>query len=316
MQVESFDASHARDAATIFVAALDSLRRNVPALSGELSDIALIEEKLSAMRGSVAFEDGRLVGYLTSWFPIMSFRDADRTGAYVPAWGHGVAPNADVPEVYRALYRASSAAWASDRCDVHAITLLAGNPRTVDAWFWSGFGLGTIDAVRPMDPLNLPAPIGYRVRAASMDDAPALASLDAEHVRHYSEPPVFMTHPPADDAGTWSAFLAGGGNTAWLAEDADGPFAFIRFDRTFGHSEVTASEEGVLVRGAYVRATHRRRGAGNATLDAALRHYADVGLTCCAVDFEAFNPEAAAFWTRSFTPVCYSLMRVPESFGV
>lgn len=108
----------------------------------------------------------------------------------------------------------------------------------------------------------------------------------------------------------------GDGNTAWLAQDNDGPFAFMGFDRMFGHSEVTASTQGVLIRGAYVRATHRRRGAGNAILDAALRHYADSGLACCAVDFEAFNPEAAAFWMRSFTPVCYSLMRVPESFGV
>jgi GNAT superfamily N-acetyltransferase len=315
MQVESFDERHARDAATIFVTALDGLRRDVPSLSGELADVALIEEKLSEMRGFVALEDGRLLGYLTSWFPIMSFRDADRTGAYVPAWGHGVEADANVPAVYRALYRASSAAWASDRCDVHAITLLAGDPRTVDTWFWSGFGLGTIDAVRPMEPLNLP-PVGFRVRAASTDDAPALATLDAEHVQHYSEPPVFMTHPPADDASRWSAFLAGDGNTAWLAEDNDGPFAFIGFDRMFGHSEVTASTQGVLIRGAYVRATHRRRGAGNAILDAALRHYADRGLTCCAVDFEAFNPEAASFWMRSFTPVCYSLMRVPESFGV
>ena len=45
----------------------------------------------------------------------------------------------------------------------------------------------------------------------------------------------------------------------------------------------------------------------------ALRHYAGEGVTTCAVDFEAFNPEATAFWLRHFTPVCFSLMRVPEA---
>jgi len=315
MHVEPFDARHARDAATIFVAALDGLRRDIPALSGELADTGMIEEKLSAMSGTVALDGERLVGYLTtSWFPITSFRNSDRAGAYAPAWGHGVA--ADVAAVYRALYRASSGAWAAARCDVHALTLLAGNPRTVETWFWGGFGMGTIDAVRPMDPLSLPPPAGYQVRAASVDDAAALSILDAEHVGHYSEPPVFMTHRPADDAAAWSAFLTANGNTAWLAEDADGPFGFIRFDRTFGGSDVAASKDGVFINGAYVRSTHRRQGAADAILDAALRHYTDGGLMCCAVDFEAFNPEAAAFWTRSFTPVCYSLMRVPESFGV
>jgi GNAT superfamily N-acetyltransferase len=83
--------------------------------------------------------------------------------------------------------------------------------------------------------------------------------------------------------------------------------------RTFGGSDVTASTDGVFISGAYVRRSYRRRGVADAILDAALRHYAGDGLTCCAVDFEAFNPEAAAFWTRSFTPVCYSLMRVPEN---
>lgn len=32
-----------------------------------------------------------------------------------------------------------------------------------------------------------------------------------------------------------------------------------------------------------------------------------------AVDFEAVNPEATAFWMGYFTPICHSLMRVPES---
>jgi hypothetical protein len=48
-------------------------------------------------------------------------------------------------------------------------------------------------------------------------------------------------------------------------------------------------------------------------LDAALRHHAALGMTCCAVDFEAFNPDAAAFWLRHFQPVCLSMMRMPES---
>jgi hypothetical protein len=47
-------------------------------------------------------------------------------------------------------------------------------------------------------------------------------------------------------------------------------------------------------------------------LDAALRHHAGLGKTCCAVDFEAFNPDATAFWLRHFQVVCLSLMRMPE----
>jgi GNAT superfamily N-acetyltransferase len=314
MQLVPFRREHAPDAAAMFVASLDALRNDVPALSGALAATATVADRLADMSGFAAVEDGRLAGYLTSWFPIESFRDVDRTGAYSPEWAHG-AVGGDRAAIYRALYRAASAQWAAARCDVHAITLLAGDDVTVDTWFWSGFGMGTVDGVRPMTPLNRPAPVGYSVRAATVDDAPLLAGLHVEHNLHYTEPPVFMALRAADDPDGWSTFLTQPGNTAWLAEDSGGLFGYLRFDRAFTGADVTASDAGVFINGAYVRASHRRRGAATAMLDAALRHYADQGLECCAVDFEAFNPEAAAFWTRHFTPVCRSLMRVPESLG-
>jgi GNAT superfamily N-acetyltransferase len=89
----------------------------------------------------------------------------------------------------------------------------------------------------------------------------------------------------------------------------------VRFDSEFNGADVAASDAGVFISGAYVRASDRRRGVAAAVLDAALREYADRGLTCCAVGFEAFHPEATGFRMRYFTPVCHSLMRVPESRG-
>lgn len=297
----------------MFVASLGALRKEVPTLSGALADPAAVAAKLEGMPGVAALEGERLIGYLTSWHPIERFRDANRTGAYAPEWAHGAAGDAGRrTAIYRALYRAASTQWTETGCDLHAITLLAGDDATVKAWFWSGFGMGTVDVVRPMTPLDLPALTGYGVRAATADDGPALSALDAEHNRHYVEPPVFMAPRASYDAAAWSAFLERPGNSAWIAEDAGGPFGFIRFDREFGGADVVETGEGIFISGAYVRASHRGRGAAPAILGAALRHYAALGLGCCALDFEAFNPEAAAFWPRYFTPVCFSLMRAPE----
>ncbi len=89
----------------------------------------------------------------------------------------------------------------------------------------------------------------------------------------------------------------------------------MRFERVFHGSAVIESRTGVFISGAFVRPAYRGRGAATAMLDAAIRRYAVDGITSCAVDFEAFNPEAVAFWTRHFAPVCYSLMRVPERPG-
>ena len=77
-----------------------------------------------------------------------------------------------------------------------------------------------------------------------------------------------------------------------------------------------ATVEAVVVDHVGAAAQHdldARAGERAEDLDAALRDYADQGFTCCAVNFESFNPEAALFWPRYFDPVCYSLTRIPET---
>ena len=175
--------------------------------------------------------------------------------------------------------------------------------------------MGTVDAIRPMTPLEASTFSIGSVRMASPADAPALATLDQEHVRHYADAPVLMPPPELLDEQAWGDFLATDGNAVWLAEDATGPYGFMRFERVFHGSAVIESRTGVFISGAFVRPAYRGRGAATAMLDAAIRRYAVDGMASCAVDFEAFNPEAVAFWTRHFAPVCYSLMRVPERPG-
>jgi len=314
IEIRAFEPEHAAAAAALFTPSLAVLRRNVPELSPQLPE-AEVAARLAGMTGFAAVEGRRLVGYLVSWFPIERFRGAARSGAYAPEWAHGVG-GGDTARIYRRLYRAAAAQWATAGCDVHAITLLAGDAAALEAWFWSGFGLAVVDAVRPMQPIAVPEPAGFSVRAATLADAPALAALDIEHNRHYSTAPVFMAPRAAGDAAAWELFLAQPGNTTWLSEDGSGPFGFIKFDANdFDGADVARLDSGVFISGAFVLPARRGRGAAAAILNAALRHYAGAGLACCALDFEAFNPEAASFWMRYFTPVCYSLMRVPEWRG-
>jgi GNAT superfamily N-acetyltransferase len=81
-----------------------------------------------------------------------------------------------------------------------------------------------------------------------------------------------------------------------------------------GATELVKDEPGrtIAITGAYMRLAYRGRGAAAALLDAALRDLAGAGVVRCSVDFESFNPEAASFWMKYFTPVVLSVMRVPE----
>jgi len=313
-EVVTFEPAHAVAAATIFTDSLAVLRRAVPALSAALTDRNEVVRRLQPASGFAALQDGQLVGYLTGHHPIPRFRRTARVGAYVAEWAHGVA-HQDVAGVYSALYRAAAREWATAGCDVHIITVLANQTAVIDAWFRAGFGMALVDAVRPATPLGAAMPAGVTIRVATDADVPDLVRLDAEHVRHYAEAPVFMASPIPYDGSTWHRFLATPGSSAWLAADGDVAVAFMRFDSEFDGAAVTEDAEGVFISGAFVLPSHRGRGIAVAVLDAALRQLEQSGRRCCALDFESFNPEAGAFWPRHFTPVCVSLMRVPEAFG-
>jgi ribosomal protein S18 acetylase RimI-like enzyme len=262
--------------------------------------------------GVIAVEADRLVGYL-GWFVVDRFRATDRRGAYVPEWGHATAHHRQ-PEIYRALYRAAAEQWSAAGCGVHAITLLAHDQAAQQAWFWNGFGLAVVDAVRPMQPLEISCQTDLAIRKATVNDAAHLAALDAEHRQHYTRSPIFMAPRASTTADQFVEFVSRPKNSVWLALDREDPIGFLRCEGyELDGVAIVESDQTIGITGAYVRPAYRGRQAAAAVLDAALRDYAARGFTCCAVDFESFNPEAATFWMKYFQPVGLSVLRVPEN---
>ena len=95
--------------------------------------------------------------------------------------------------------------------------------------------------------------------------------------------------------------------------DGRSPAGFIRFAANERDSvDILDAASVVKISGAYIRTAYRGHGIATQLLNLALQDYARQGFTCCAVDFESANPEAASFWPRYFEPVCHSLLRVLE----
>jgi len=303
-------------AAALFQQAVEALRRRVPALPAQRADLPTVTARLAQMMtvcpGVMALDQGTLVGYL-GWWIVKDFRGTARRGAYCPEWAHG-ARAGQKQTIYQAMYRAAVAQWTAQGCQVHAITLLAHDQAAERAWFWQGFGLAVVDAVRPMQPLCVAYPAGLVMRPATASDVALLVTLDAEHCLHYAQPPVLMAPRAGRDAAAWHRYLAHSQNSVWLALENGHPAGFLAFAEGADYDSVDLlCAEGVIgITGAYVRPAYRGQGIASALLDAALQTYAKQGKTSCAVNFESFNPEAALFWPRYFTPVCYSLLRMPE----
>lgn len=326
------DPPHRAQAVELFLADVGRLRAWAPHMPCALGDgeavAARVGELLDARRSLAVIRDGRLIGYL-GWHVLDDFRGTGQRAALCPAWGHAV--HGDDPELlYQALYRAASRRWAEAGCQIHALTVLAHDDAAVRAFFHNGFGLAVVDAIRAIDvpgrsdraagdhkgsaagERGLPA--GAVVRKATADDLEALVGLEAEFRQHFTEAPVLMAPSPPPGPERIRAALTDQIAGYWLALDDDRPVGFVRCEPTpYGASPIVAAETTIGISGAFVQAEHRGRGLASALVDAALASYARSGFTHCSVDFESFNPEARAFWLRTFTPICLSVIRRPEA---
>ncbi len=301
-------------AAGLFVGHFKRLRQRIPELPATLEDpgnVTILYGQLpAATPACAAVQDGRLVGYLTGFvFPDM--RGTGLMGAFVPEWGHAALESS--PLIYRQLYSAISAQWAAAGVRMHGIALLAGDEVAMQAWYWNGFGLTVVDGIRATTPIGVMPPPGWKCRPATEGDAERLARIDSEHCQHYSRAPVFMAPRLPDDSAAFRRFMGQSPNRVWLAMRGDDLGGFLRFERrSEGAATIVVSEQTIALTGAFVRPQFRGQGLAKALLDEALREYAGQGFTRCSVDFESFNPQAAAFWPRYFHLVTLSAIRVPE----
>jgi GNAT superfamily N-acetyltransferase len=301
--------------AALFVQNFRKLRTKVPMLPDLLEDseriVGMLENMRNGCPGVAALDNGRVTGYMM-WYLVDHFRNTARKGAYCPEWGHATIEELR-PEVYRAMYRTAANQWADAGCHVHALSLLAHDRQAQDVWFWNGFGLTVVDAVRALSPLGLSSPTGVTVRQASPEDVGALSILEVEHWQHYTQPPVQMDAYEPQDAAALTRFLSGSNNSIWVALDGKEYAGYMRFEAEGeGAVAIVSAPDNVANTGAFIRPQYRGRKVAIALLNAGMQYYADKGFKRCSVDFESFNPDAAAFWPRYFEPVCFSVVRVPE----
>jgi ribosomal protein S18 acetylase RimI-like enzyme len=316
IKVIPFEHEYVPAAAELFRRGLKRLRRLTTNLSPVLDDEAALHPRLESLvrRGSAlcAVHEGEIAGYF-GWIVIDDFRDTGRRAGLSLEWMHAVDEGLEMP-VYNALYRRAALAWQESGVQIHAVSLLAGSPASEQAWFWNGFGLAVVDAVRSTRSIEAPVPDKFILRLAERADAAWLCELEAEHFQHYAAPPVLMPLRRSSSLDEMDEFLNKAGNRIWLAEKNGAAAAYLQFqDESHGAAEVVQSSDNTAITGAYTRPQQRGLGLAPALLDAGLKDAAQRGFKRCSVDFETFNPEAAAFWMHYFTPVCFSLLRVPEN---
>ncbi|MBM4466303.1 MAG: GNAT family N-acetyltransferase [Chloroflexi bacterium] len=307
---------HLEDAAALVTTGYRALRERVPSLPSRYEDassiLPLLRDLAGQAPGVVAMRDGRLAGFL-SGMVLPDFRG--KRSVYSPEWANAV-DREDGGETYREMYAHLSARWVADGCFTHVITLLAQDHDAIDAWYWLGFGLTTVDAIRDLTPVQ-GSTADVVIRRAGLEDIEQAMALSQALQRYLVAAPIFVIeeHAPLfplnveGDEGR-EQWLANSANALWLAYRDGEVVACMGLEPSSPEAcYIIRDEKTISITSAFTRESQRSKGIATALLNHSLNWARSAGYDRCAVDFESQNISATRFWLKHFQPVCFSLIR-------
>jgi GNAT superfamily N-acetyltransferase len=262
--------------------------------------------------GVVAIRDGEVVGFMMGEV-LSSFR-GKRT-VYTPEWAHAADPKAR-RDIYRAMYAHIAHRWVDDGCLVHLITALADQQEALDAFFWLGFAMIGVDAMRDLGPVRHDPP-NIAVRQAGTEDTEAVMELLNGYERHLAAAPIFLCDRDAVESRSIEQQLADPKRPSWLACDGQVPIGYMHIQP--GNPApvfIISDPKTASIKAAFTDPHYRGKGIGAALLSRAIEWARSQEYERCAVDFEPQNIPGARFWGKHFRPVCYSVIRyIDERIG-
>lgn len=316
LQISPLQIKDIPSAVSLFIQEVRELNARLPEVPDFKLDKQVLSSELRALilssKALAAISDDGIVGYL-GWNVYDNFRGVSRRTTYSPDYAHA-APGLEKHKIYQALYNAASKDWYSTACKAFVLTLLANHGHSEAFWFWNGYGLLVVDAIRSSS-LALPhIPADFLIRKATQPDLESIVQLDQEHYRHYPQPPTLMVPRSPRSTSQLAGIINSEKSSIWIAKDSGILVGFMSFEMmSEGATMLVTSEANIAITSAYVQPQFRGINVGAGILGSALREYSQRGFQTCSVDFESVNPFAANFWMKFFKPVCLSVMRVPEN---
>lgn len=323
MIITEFNQNHMEEAIQIALNNYEEERKKVPTLPkvDRLPDLTHFAEN---GLGVAAFDEGRMLGFLCAFYPIEdAFGTTNVRGTFSPIQAHGVIiPNNTNPaievlpysrdRIYSLLYQAAADKWVKVGIGSHAIAFYTHDREAVNSFFYNGFGLRCIDAIRTLE--DIPKPVDTsRASDAVLDycEVPRkewgfLLDFNNELITHLGNSPTFMNYNPIDEPELYSRASE---DVRYIAAKADGQYiAYIKISNE-GENFVTEDKSMINICGAYCSPAYRGVGVYHNLLCYLMMILKNEGYTLLGVDFESINPTARGFWIKYFTEYTHSLVR-------
>lgn len=281
-------------------------RRAVPILP-EMDSVPELYDFAVNGLGVAAFEDGAMVGYLCCYAPWDNAFASTAKGTFSPIHAHGAVSENRV-QIYQKLYQAAARKWVENGITYHAAALYAHDGEAVKALFTYGFGLRCVDAVRPLEKLNVPMCEGVSFYEQDKADLAQIREMRRMLSAHLGESPCFM-YSSEEDFQSWLARAEKRNSRIFVAGYEKKPIAYLEIAEGGAENFATESAEMKNICGAFCMPVLRGKGIFQGLLDYTIGTLKAEGYRCLGVDFESFNPTGNAFWNKYFTAYTSSLTR-------
>ncbi|WMJ87443.1 GNAT family N-acetyltransferase [Anaerocolumna sp. MB42-C2] len=303
--------NYLEQAADLFTKSYKKARENQNILPVKYEDnnniFTLLQDFSKESIGVVAVENSEVIGYLTG-LPISNFKGSQR-GIYCPEWSHAVRYK-DRLEIYQKLYEEASDLWVQDGCLNHAITIMAHDDEAMNSWFWNGFGLHVVDAVRDLNLLSGNFNNEIEIRKFKKEDTEEVAHLYFEYKTYMASSPIYLPLIQVKNAEDINQWLLNPDNNLWLCLSKNNIIAIMEVSyKQSNDAQILSDDDTVSIGVTYTSESYRGQGFTKALLQKVLEDALLKGYKRCAVVFESQNDSGRYFWLKYFKPVCYSLVR-------
>jgi hypothetical protein len=309
MIFENLNENHIEYAAKLAMTEYYEERYAVPILpEGDYFNLfcKMIAELADHNLGVVAIERGIILGFLTCLKP-WDNHFGTTMGTFSPIHAHGAIKD-NKRRIYSHLYQAASEKWVKQGILSHAIALYAHNNEAVESFFWNGFGLRCVDAIRAVEPIICEEYLTLKFCELPKDEIEQIVPLKNQLREHLQKTPMFMPFFSQLDIQQVKDENERRGLRFFVIKANGAAIAFIEI---MASGENFACEDGGMMNicGAYMFPEYRNSGMFTKLLSFLTDTLSAEGYTRFGVDFESFNPTASGFWLKHFIPYTYSVVR-------
>ncbi len=251
--------------------------------------------------------DGRLPGFMCV---SASFEFKGLRAALIAEMCHA-APVPDGATAYRLLYQAVGEHLVRLDARLHIIAHFAHDTQLQQTLHELGFGSLLAERIRTLSTIDAPADI----KITREDDLTVITDLEAEHMRYYRRPPIYLWKDDSRPSVRKRLLLhQERGHALFIHRKEGRPDAFLIVGRCTGADEgltLTNTHTGQVIEACASPAV-RGKGIGRALLSRSVEWAKEQGYSRLFFEHDTANIPGSAFWARHFNLYVWFAMRYVE----